>query len=153
MNDPRGIAIERLGALVGHWTTEATHRLFPDLVIKGEATFEWLEGEKFLIQRSRADHPDFPDGISIMGGTDGLHLHYFDSRGVHRVYELRIGDESWEYLRDDRPAPGEQPVPGSWQRFVGRLEDGVNTITGVAQLSSDGENWEDDLWITYRRTG
>ena len=152
MSDSQRAALADLGArVVGHWTIEATHRLFPDLVVKGESVFEWLEGERFLIQRSRADHRDFPDAISLMGGAEEMYLHYFDSRGVHRVYEARIGDGWWEYQRDDRPAPGEQPVPGSWQRFIGRLEDDDNTIAGVAQLSSDGENWEDDLWITYRR--
>jgi hypothetical protein len=151
MSGSTDASLEALGALVGDWTTEATHQLFPDLVVRGEAAFEWLEGKKFLIERSTADHPDFPDGIQLLGGMDDLQLHYFDSRGVHRVYDARItGPGSWEYTRDDRPAPGEQPVPGQWQRFKGRLEDD-NTIVGVAQLSSDGENWEDDLWVTYRR--
>lgn len=152
MTDSAGGSLADLGVLVGHWTIEATHRLFPDLVVTGDATFDWLEGERFLIARSRVDHPDFPDAISLIGDTDGLRMYYFDSRGVHRTYEVRIGEGWWGYTRNDRPAPGEQPVPGSWQRFIGRLEDGANTIAGVAQLSSDGQTWEDDLWITYRRT-
>lgn len=71
--------------LVGRWTTEATHPAVPATVVRGWSDIEWLEGERFLIFRSGNDHPDFPDSISIIGDTDGLHMHYFDSRGVHRV--------------------------------------------------------------------
>jgi hypothetical protein len=60
----------------------------------GRPTFEWLEGERFLIWRERADHPDFPDAIVIIGDTDGLQAHSFDSRGVHPVVETRISDEA-----------------------------------------------------------
>lgn len=56
----------------------------------GNVTFEWLEGRRFLIQRSRTDHELFPDAISVIGASadgDGLVMEYFDSRGVHRTYE------------------------------------------------------------------
>jgi hypothetical protein len=97
-------ARRRLSVLVGEWTTESTHPALPGTVVHGQATFEWLEGERFLIWRERADHPDFPDAIVIIGDTDGLQAHSFDSRGVYRVVETRISDEAWEYLM-----PREQP--------------------------------------------
>ena len=56
--------------LVGEWTTEATHPGVPGTVVHGTARVEWLEGQQFLILRSRSDHPDFPDSISIIGDTD-----------------------------------------------------------------------------------
>src|SRR5262245_18105989 len=51
------------------WTTDATHPALPGVVVHGTAVIEWLEGERFLINRARADHLDFPDSISIVGIT------------------------------------------------------------------------------------
>ena len=36
-------------------------------MVHGSATFEWLEGERFLIQRARTDQPEFPDSLAILG--------------------------------------------------------------------------------------
>ena len=134
---------EALNALVGTWTIEAKHPAYPDVVVPGRATFEWLEGEHFLIQRSRADHPDFPDSLGVIGEFDGgLALHYFDSRGVHRVYEMSLIDGVWRMSRD---------APGFSQRFTGTSADDGDTISGLWQLSRDGTTWEDDLEIVFRR--
>jgi len=38
------------------WATEATHPALPGVVVHGSAIIEWLEGERFLIQRARSDH-------------------------------------------------------------------------------------------------
>jgi hypothetical protein len=154
MSESTETALRRLGVLVGQWTTESTHPALPDTVVHGQATFEWLEGERFLIWRESADHPDFPAAIVIIGFTDGLTAHSFDSRGVSRVMETRISEEAWEFFM-----PREQPsdtafaegTPGFAGRFVGTFEDGGNTIAGRVQLSYDDENWQDDLQTTYRR--
>ena len=70
--------------LVGTWVTEATHPALPGTVISGQATFEWLEDQRFLIQRSHYDHPEIPDAIAVTGIIDGKpSMHYFDPRGVH----------------------------------------------------------------------
>jgi hypothetical protein len=91
--------LEPLDRLVGNWVTEATHPALPGVVVHGTASIEWLEGHRFLILRSRNDHPDFPDAISIIGFTDvdrvgaqvdgsrgdsksRLRIHYFS----HAVY-------------------------------------------------------------------
>ena len=119
-----------------------THPMLPDTVVYGHTAFEWLEGEKFLIVRAATDHPDFPDSISVIGDTDGLRMHYFDSRGVHRLYEVGFGDNTWEMSRD---------APGFDQKFSGTFEDGGDTISGLWKLSEDNATWADDLQITYRR--
>jgi hypothetical protein len=137
-------ALESLNALVGAWTIEMTHPAFPGTVVAGRASFEWLEGERFLIQRSQADHPDFPDSISIVGAMDdGLSMNYFDSRGVHRIYRLSMSEGVLRIWRD---------APGFSQRFTGTLADGGDTIAGLWQLSRDDSTWDDDLEITYRRS-
>lgn len=154
MSEPKEDVLRRLDTLVGEWTTESTHPAVSDTIVHGQASFEWFEGKKFLIWREQADHPDFPDSIAIIGVTDGLQTHSFDSRGVYRMIETRISDEAWEFFM-----PREQPSdtafaegsPGFAIRFVGTFEDDGNTIVGLAQLSHDDEKWEDDLQTTYRR--
>ena len=143
-----------LDALVGQWETEATHQLYPGTVVRGRATFEWLEGGRFLIWRARNEHPDFPDSISILGcdesgdsGDSGAagaacSMHYFDSRGVSRVYALGAEAGVWRFWRDS---------PGFSQRFAGTLSPDASTIDGVAELCSDGSTWDQDLRITYKR--
>jgi hypothetical protein len=139
--DPR---LEPLGALVGEWATQATHPALPSVVVEGQSSFAWLEGERFLIYRSRAEHPDVPDAISIIGLVDDeLSMHYFDSRGVHRVYGVEMCDGEWRMSRDAR---------GFSQRFAGAFEDGGDRIAGLWKLSRDDSTWDDDLRITYRRS-
>jgi hypothetical protein len=136
--------VEAFNALVGEWATEATHPAYPELVVHGEASFEWLEGEQFLIQRSRNEHPDFPDSISVIGPVDErIAMYYFDSRGVHRVYETSFSDGVWRLWRD---------APGFSQRFRGEFAEDGNTVTGLFELSRDDSTWDDDLEITYRRS-
>jgi hypothetical protein len=148
--------LKQLNRLVGNWTTEATHPAMPGVVVHGTVTVEWLEGERFLIHRASSDHDDFPDSISIIGFTgrdrvdndpmmdrnSQLRMHYYDSRGVTRVYEVSIDDESWRISRE---------APGFSQRFNGKYAENGNAIVGVWQLSRDDVRWDDDLAITYRR--
>jgi hypothetical protein len=140
--DPR---VQRLGALVGEWTTEATHRLLPGEVVVGRAVFEWLEGERFLVERFQTDHREFPDGIAILGATDPteeLSMHFFDSRGVHRVFATSLDDGVWTFWRD---------TPGFSQRFTAAISADGDTMSALAELSEDGSTWQGDLRITYRK--
>jgi hypothetical protein len=135
--------LEPFEALVGSWTTEATHQGLPGAVIRGQATFEWFEGERFLIWRSRYDHPKIPDAIAIMGIIDGEpSIRYFDSRGVYRVLAVSLSDGIWRFSGD---------FPEFSQRFTGTFSDDGDTIAGQSEISEDGSTWEDDLAITYRK--
>lgn len=148
--------LQKLNRLAGSWTTEATHPAAPGVVVRGTAVTEWLEGKQFLIQRTRNDHPDFPDAISIIGVTDrdrvgerapqparrSLTMHYFDSRGVFRVYQVDVEDDAWTIWRE---------APGFSQRFKGTFSEGDSAIAGLWQLCEDGSHWHDDLRIHYRR--
>jgi hypothetical protein len=132
--------------LVGTWATEATHPGLPGTVVTGQATFEWLEDQRFLIQRSHYDHPEIPDAIAVTGIIDGKpSMHYFDPRGVHREFAVEISADTWRFWND---------APGFSQRFTHTLSDDDNAINGQAELSrDDGATWEPDLAITYRRIG
>jgi hypothetical protein len=131
-------------SLVGEWTIEATHPMSPSTVVNGHMTYEWLEGERFLIQRSSNDHPDFPDSISVIGVADEeLTAHYFDSRGVFRIYRVAMEGDTLRMWRD---------APGFSQRLEAKLSDDGTTLAGVWQLSRDDETWADDLAVTFTRT-
>lgn len=142
-------ALRPLERFVGSWSTAATHPAFPGVVVTGAVDVEWLEGGRFLVSRSRCEHPDFPDAISIIGRSDGdragddggpLRLHYFDSRGVARVYDVDLDDGVFRYAR-----AGNFP-----QRFEGHFVDD-DTLVGVSELPDDSGQWRDDLAITYVR--
>jgi hypothetical protein len=107
--------------LVGRWATEATHPGLPGTVASGLATFEWLAEQRFLIQRSHYDHPEIPDAIAVIGIVDGKpSMHYFDPRGVHRVFAVEISADTWRFWND---------APGFSQRFTHALSDAGNAIT------------------------
>jgi hypothetical protein len=137
---------------VGEWTTEATHPAVPGTVVRGTASVEWLEGERFLVFRTRSEHPDFPDSISIIGDTDGLQMHAFDSRGIHRILELTVTAEGWE-LAPDAAGEWERATDGRTiaSRLLATFADEDNTIIGTWQISSDNKTWDNDLQITYHR--
>jgi hypothetical protein len=131
--------------LVGTWDSTATHPSLPSVEVPGTTSFEWLEGRHYLIGRSRNEHPDFPDSLLVIGATgDGIVMHYYDSRGVERMYGTSLRDGVWRLWRDD---------PDFAQRFVGTFKDGGSTIAGLWEVAEDGGSWADDLAITYRRSG
>ena len=134
--------LEPFDALIGTWATEATHPKF-DGVVPGRVTFEWLEGGRFLIQRSRNAHELFPDSISIIGAPEageGLVMEYFDSRGVRRSYGVSLDGGVLRVWRDH---------PGFDQRFSATLSR--DEFEGQWQLAETPGEWKDDLKVTYRR--
>ena len=92
-------ALRTLDVLVGEWETVA-----PAMEAEGRTTFEWLDGGGFLIERSKVARPEFPNSVSLIGATGpdgGLQQHYFDSRGVARVYEMTFAMERGRYTARD----------------------------------------------------
>jgi hypothetical protein len=87
-----------LDALPGEWDVQASFAagfFGPDspatTVGGGRTSFEWLAGQHFLIQRFTVENPTVPSGIAIIGAGDEpatLTQHYYDSRGVARVFSL-----------------------------------------------------------------
>jgi len=142
----RNPALEHLDALVGEWRMEARPPGGPPWPGEARVTFEWLEGGTFLIERWTVEMPEAPDGIAIIGGGDEpeiLRQYYFDSRGVHRVYEMTLRDGVWKLWRDSP-----DPFP---QRFSGTFSDDGKTIAGRWEKAEDGSEWETDFDLTYRK--
>jgi hypothetical protein len=138
----RDPALEPFDALIGAWATEATHPMV-DAVVPGTVTYEWLEGGRFLIQRSHNDHELFPDAISVIGAPEdgeGLVMEYFDSRGVRRTYGVSLEDGVLRMWREH---------PGFDQRFAATLAP--DTFEGLSQVAETPGEWRDDLRVIHRR--
>jgi hypothetical protein len=135
-----------LEVLVGEWRIEAS---FPGAAA-GRTWFEWLSGGRFLVQRWEVPHPEAPDGIAIIG-LDGENWaysqHYFDSRGVARVYAMSLSDGVWKLLRD---SPDFSPLDFS-QRFTATFAADAGTIDGRWETSSGDSGWQRDFDLKYTR--
>lgn len=150
----RPVSLTRLGALTGRWEMEASFDAGffgegspPATGRGGSTTFEWLDGEFFLIQRFVSGHPAAPSGIAIIGpGTvpDSFTQHYYDSRGVTREYQMTLDGGVWELWR---------AAPGFWQRYRGVFSGDGTTITGAWEASADGREWQHDFGLTYHKVG
>ncbi len=143
-------AMKRLEPLVGEWEVEAVFPSRPNEVVSGgRSVFEWMRGGQLLIERSEAPDP-FPQSISIIAfdpDKDAYTQHYFDSRGVIRLYAMSFNDGVWTLLRT---SPDFSPLDFS-QRFRGTLHDNGDTIRGAWETSDDGSHWKLDFDLTYRR--
>jgi len=148
----RPASLERLDALIGRWEMEASFEAgyfgpgSPAITGRGGyTTFEWLEGRVFLTQRFVNEHPAAPSGIAIIGaGTDPttFEQHYYDSRGVARVYQMSMDGRVWKVWR---------AAPRFWQRYHGEISADGTTIKGAWEGSVDGSEWKHDFGLTYTK--
>jgi hypothetical protein len=146
-----GVSLQALAALVGDWKLLAAFGGMPAADIGARVGFEWLPGEQFLVQRWEVPVPEAPDGIAIIGPDperEGGYLqHYFDSRGIARVYKMSLEDGVWKLWRDE---PDFSPLDFA-QRFEGTFGEDGRTISGTWQINHDGKTWEKDFDLTYVR--
>ena len=137
--------LAQLDVLVGEWDTEMTHPMLAETA-RGRTVFEWLPGRKFLIWRTENPPDTIPSSISLIGGEDdgsaGWPMHYFDSRGVSRVYRIGFEDGVWTMWRDH---------PGFSQRARGAIEERGCRIDWRSELQREDGEWKPDLEVTYRR--
>jgi len=140
--------------LIGAWHGEGSIPIEPPMTISVLATVERL-GE-FIVFRSAGEPAEVPDNISIIGGApDGepQPMHYFDDRGVERLYLTTIQGSTWTIWR----APGEDwhgpHGPGFNQRFIGEISADGSTIVARWErgMGNAGDRWEMDFPITYVR--
>jgi len=143
--------MQALEPLAGEWTMQVTFTGMPPIDAGARVTFEWLPGKRFLIERWEVPVPEAPDGIAIIGPDperEGDYLqHYFDSRGVARVYRMRFQDGVWTLERDTADF---SPLDFS-QRFTGTLSDDGRTITGAWEIAHDRATWKHDFDLTYTK--
>jgi hypothetical protein len=148
-----GESLEALAPLVGEWSLAAAFKDMPPTDAGARVTFEWLPGKKFLVERWEVPVPAAPDGIAIIGpdpNSKGNYLqHYFDTRGVARVYKMSFEDAVWKLWRQE---PDFSPLDFS-QRFTGIFSDDGESIAGRWEICHDGKTWEHDFDLTYSKAG
>lgn len=119
-----------------------------------DATIERLGA--FIVLRTVGEPAEVPDSVSVIGGaSDGepQPMHYFDSRGVKRMFVTTVEGSTWTIWR----APGEDwngpDGPGFNQRFIGQISADGNTIDGRWErgMGQAGDEWEIDFPLTYVR--
>ena len=140
------VTLTPLEPFVGDWTMAVDIGELPPGSGPARVSFAWLPGQRFLIQRWEVPLPEAPDGIAIIGADPdregGYRQHYFDSRGVERVYEMDFEDGTWRLWRD---------APGFSQRYTGEFSDDGRTIDGAWEICEDGATWRRDFGIAYTR--
>ncbi len=140
-----------LEPFIGQWSMEAEFPALPPSDVRGKTMFEWLAGGPFLLQRWAVPIPEAPDGIAVVAWSqarDRYLQHYFDSRGVARVYEMSFDGTLWHL---SRTAADLSPLDFA-QRFTGTFSPDAQTITGSWETGEvDGSCWKHDFTLTYRR--
>ena len=140
--------------LIGAWRVEGEIPIEPPIKVAGEVTIRRL-GELIVVD-SMAEPAEVPDSLSIVGGgPDGepQPMHYFDARGVKRLYLTTVEGSTWKTWR----APGEDwngpQGPGFNQRFMGEISADGRTIEARWErgMGDAGDRWEIDLPIRYVR--
>ena len=149
MKNVIGKPLDALQPFIGEWSVEGRHVALPNVVIRGRSVFEWWGDRVWLMHHSTFDHPDFPDSISVIGATrpdGGLALHWFDTRGVHRLFDMTFDRGVWTL---DRKAVGPNDFD---QRMHAAFSADGNTITGDFEATEPGAHeMRHDLSVTYTR--
>jgi hypothetical protein len=109
-----------------------------------------MKGQRLLIERTHVSAPEFPDSLAIVAfdpTTQQYMQHYFDSRGVIRLYAMTFSGGLWTLLRT---TPDFSPLDFS-QRYTGSFSADGNTIRGAWETSDDGATWTEDFDLSYLR--
>lgn len=145
-DDDRPPALGLLDVLVGDWTQLVSGHGDPT----GTVTFEWSLDERYLLQRTRLPAP-FPESLAVIEydeAAGGFRQHYFDSRGVTRIYRMTFTGSTWTLLRTE-PDFSELRF---CQRLVATLSDDGRSVDGRWEQSHDGgETWEHDFGLRLER--
>jgi len=147
-------AMKAFEQLLGRWHGEGVMPIEPPMHMSVDATLERLGS--FIVFRSSGQPAELPDSIAIIGGApedDPQPMHYFDERGVKRLFITTVEGSTWTIRR----APGEDvngpDGPGFDQRFIGELSADGTTIDGRWERGTgDADGWELDFRMRYERT-
>jgi hypothetical protein len=151
MTEDRAGALARLDVFAGDWSVEAR---FPGYAAGSapavRSRFEWVLDGQFLLQRTEVPIPEAPDSLAIVVAdpqTGGYTQHYYDSRGVVRLYAMTFAGGVWTLTRE---SPDFSPL-GFGQRFTATFSEDRSTITGAWEKCEAGGEWEHDFDLIYRR--
>jgi len=134
-----------LHVFAGEW--EVTSDLPGAEHVRGRVLFEAMGN--VLVQRTTMPVPGPPDSCCVVvPQPDGSYAqHYFDSRGVARLYAMTFDGRRWTL---ERTKPDFSPLDFH-QRYAGCFSGDRRTIDGEWQMSKDGRDWTRDFGLTYTR--
>jgi hypothetical protein len=138
-------ALKRMEPLVGEWKLEAIPPSGEPWPGEAQATIEWHDSGRLLVERSTVEMPEAPNGIKVMGAdaANGTYYQlYTDDRNVCRVYEMSLEDGVWTLWREGEPFA---------QRFIGKISDDGTKIEGRWEAKKSGDDWETDFDLIYTR--
>jgi hypothetical protein len=156
VTENRSQALARLGVFVGEWIVEVRFpggepALSTGTGPQARSRFEWALDGQFLLQRTEVPVPGVPDSLTIISvdlETGAYTQHYYDSRGVVRLYAMSLADGVWMLTRESADF---SPL-NFRQRFTGTFSQDGNTISGAWEKCFNGAGWEHDFALTYRKT-
>jgi hypothetical protein len=152
-NRPEALAC--LDVFTGEWVLEARFPGREPLAPDGpqvRSRFDWALDGRFLLQRTEVPVLGAPDSLTIIStdpDTGTYTQHYYDSRGVVRLYAMTFAGGVWTLMRE---SPDFSPLDFR-QRFTGTFSPDGNTITGAWEKSFNDAGWEHDFDLIYRRAG
>jgi hypothetical protein len=142
-------ALKRLQIFIGEWRV-GLEGSTPTQENGGvRSVFEWTLDGQFLLQRTEIPDPRFPNSLAIVGfdaATNRYTQHYFDSRGIARLYVMDFREGVWSLLRDK---PDFTPLDFK-QRFTGSFSRDGSAIFGTWEMDK-GSGWTKDFDLTYAR--
>ena len=145
MASERSPELAALDVFVGRWNVAVP---FPDAP-PGQLEFSWALEGRYLLQQSAVPDSPVPSTMCLIDVDDKGYLqHYFDSRGVTRLYRMTLEGGVWTLSRTEADF---SPLNFA-QRYVGTFSADGATIEGRWEQSHDlGATWEVDFPITYTR--
>jgi len=130
--------MSELNRLLGTWEFTMRHLAMAE-PITGRQQYERVLDGAFVLQHWMYDHPDFPDAMALLSED---RYHYFDVRGITRVFELEVDAAGWSMIRLDEDFS---------QRYIARFRS-PDVMDSTGEKSSDkGITWQPDFTMTYQR--
>ena len=145
---------DRFEPLIGEWSLamvpvgEERPDPLPD--VGARASFSWLGDRAFVVQRWSIPLDGAPSGLAVIGwnaGRGAFLQHYFDDRGVARVYETDLVDGVWTM---ERTRADLMPLDFA-QRFTGVFTADGDWIDATWEIRHEGEDWRKDFDLVYTR--
>jgi hypothetical protein len=127
-----------LDGLLGTWEFTMHHSALAEPVT-GRQRYERVLDGAFVLQHWTYDHPDFPDAMALLSDDQ---YHYFDVRGIARVFDLNVEATGWSMIRQDEEFS---------QRYTAQFR-GLDAMDSTGEVSYDiGVTWQPDFTMTYQR--
>jgi hypothetical protein len=127
-----------LDRLLGTWEFTMLHSAMSEPVT-GRQRYERVLDGAFVLQHCEYYHPDFPDAMALLSDD---RYHYFDGRGITRVFDFDVDEAGWSMICLDEDFS---------QRSTARFR-GPDAMESTGEVSHDnGVTWQPDFTMTYQR--